>query len=229
MMQISFVLIGPIAYFVVLVASLSLFSIYYRRRKALQSQPLDPWFTNNHQRDVYLTLIHLENPPCPPSLLKAALFNRAHEDIRRVYNLQEAKQAATTLLQKGSLNELTMQVLNAAQTELSAEIQDVVAEAKGLGGDEWGSTIMAQANEAHQRELMVKMIERGSKYAAKREENWKVGNHNEKDKEDRRQKEALQELIGDNSQDNGPTGDEPTLEKMSWGEPFETRKDYKQR
>jgi translocation protein SEC66 len=228
MKQISLALIGPIAYFVVLVGSIFLFSIYYRHRKALQSQPLDPWFTNNHQRDVYLSLIHLENPPCPSSLLKAALFNRAHKDIRRVYNLRDAKQSANALLQKGCLNELTMQVLNAAQTELNAEIQDVIAEAKGLGGDGWGSTIMAQANEAHQRELMVKMIEQGRKYAAKRDEKWKAGDHHEKDKEGRR-KEALRELIGDNSQDTGSTEDELTMEKMSGGEPFETLKESKRR
>jgi translocation protein SEC66 len=229
MRQLFFTLIGPIAYLIVLVGSISLFSIYYRRWKASQSQPLDPWFTQNHQRDVYLTLMHLENSRCPPSLLKAALFNRAHEDIRRVYNLREAKQAANALLQRGSVNELTMQMLDAAQTELNSEILDVVAEAKGLGGEVWGSTIMGQANEAYQRELMVTMIERGRKYAWKREEKWTVGHRNEKEKEGKRQKEVLQELIGDNLQDTGSTGDEPIMEKMNGGEPFETRKEFKQR
>jgi hypothetical protein len=64
-----------------------------------------------------------------------------------VYNLQEAKLAANTLLQRGILSELTMQILNAAQMELNTEIQDVVGEAKGLGGEAWGLTIMAHANE----------------------------------------------------------------------------------
>jgi translocation protein SEC66 len=229
MKHISLALIGPIAYLVVLVSSISLFSIYYRRRKALQSQRLDPWFTNNHEREIYLTLIHLENPRGPPSLLKAALFNRAQEDIRRLYSLRGAKQAANVLVQKGSLSDLTVQMLNAAQTELNAEIQDVVAEAKGLGGEAWGSTIMAHANEAHQRDLMVKNIERGRKYASKQEEKWKAGNHYETNKERRLQKEALRELMGDNSGDAGLTEDEPTMEKMSGEEPFETLKENKQR
>jgi translocation protein SEC66 len=81
MKHVYLALVRPIAYLVVLVSFISLFSIYYRCPKAFQSQPLDPWFTNNDQRDVYLTLIHLENPCCPASLLKAALFNRALEDI----------------------------------------------------------------------------------------------------------------------------------------------------
>jgi hypothetical protein len=125
---------------------------------------------------------------------------------------------------------MTMHMLNAAQTELNAEIVDVVAEAKGFGGEAWGSTIMAQANEAYQRELMVKMMERGRKYAeSKREERWKVGNGDEEEKERRREKQVLRELIGDNLQDTGSTGDEPIMEKMSGREPFETRNESKQR
>lgn len=227
MKQVYLALVGPIAYLVVLVGFISLFNIYYRRPKGLQSMPLDPWFDNNHQRDVYLTLIHLQNPSCPSSLLKAALFNRALEDIRRVYNLREAQSAANALLQRGILSELTMQILNAAQMELNTEIQDVVAEAKGLGGEAWGSTIMAHANEGYQRELIVKKIEQGRKYASKQEELSRVGNCNGKDKEGRRQKEVPRELMGDNPHDFELTGDEPTMEKLSGGEPFETLKEYK--
>jgi hypothetical protein len=35
--------------------------------------------------------------------------------------------------------------------------------------------------------------------------------------------------MGDNLQDSELMGDEPTMEKLSGGEPFETLKEYKQR
>jgi hypothetical protein len=108
-------------------------------------------------------------------------------------------------------------------------MQTRAREVKGLGGEAWGLTIMAHANEGYQRELMVKKIERGWKYASKQEEMWRVGNCNGKDKEGRQQKEVLRELMGDNPQDSDLTGDEPTMERLSGGESFETLKQYKQR
>ena len=73
--------------------------------------------------------------------------------------------AAAQLLQKGSLSESTFQQLNAAEAEMNIEIQDVMAEARALGGDEWGQTILAQANEYHQKNAMLKTLERTRKYA----------------------------------------------------------------
>jgi hypothetical protein len=70
-------------------------------------------------------------------------------------------------------------------------MQTRAREVKGLGGEAWGLTIMAHANEGYQRELMVKKIERGWKYASKQEEMWRVANCNGKDKEGRWQKEVL--------------------------------------
>lgn len=155
----------PVAYLVLVLGSLIIFSIFYRRRKALQSSNLEPWFPQHRERDVYLSLLHLESPTCPPKLLKSALFERAREDVARIYILRESKMAAAQLLQKGSLSESTFQQLNAAEAEMNIEIQDVMAEARALGGDEWGQTILAQANEYHQKNAMLKTLERTRKYA----------------------------------------------------------------
>ena len=106
MFSVSASAIAPIAYLVLVLGSLGIFSTVYRRRKAQQSSNIEPWFPNHHQRDVYLTLLHLENPRAPQNLLKAALFERATEDIARIYALREAKMAAANLLQKGSISEI---------------------------------------------------------------------------------------------------------------------------
>jgi len=48
---------------------------------------------------------------------------------------------------------------------MNIEIQDVIADARALGGDEWGQTILAQANEYHQKNAMLRTLERTRKYA----------------------------------------------------------------
>lgn len=48
---------------------------------------------------------------------------------------------------------------------MNIEIQDVIGEARALGGDEWGQTILAHANEYHQKNAMLRTLERTKKYA----------------------------------------------------------------
>ena len=184
----------PIAYLVLVLGSLAIFSSVYRRRKALQSSNLEPWFPNHHQRDVYLTLLHLENPPCPPKLLKAALFERAREDIIRLRNLRERKPAANQLLQKGSISESTWRQLNAAEAELNMELQDVTSEARALGGDEWGQTILAQANEYHQKIQFLKIMESKKKFGEEERKKWDKELQERKEAQDRQREIALKEL-----------------------------------
>ena len=183
------------------VGSLAVFSTYYRHRKALQSKTLDPWFPTHHERDIYLTLLHLEDPPAPPSLLRAALFNRAQEDIRRVYTLRQLKPAAISLLAKGSLGDLTLKALSTAEHELNAEIQDVMAEARGLGDDEWGMMIFPQANEGYQRTTMLEVIERAREYAKMQEERAEEKNFERRGSVEKKNdsQKVLHELVGDNS------------------------------
>jgi translocation protein SEC66 len=203
MISISASTIAPIAYLVLVLGSLTLFSTFYRRRKAEQSKNLEPWFPTHHERDIYLTLLHLENPACPPSFLKAALFQRAREDLRRVYAIRESKPAANNLLQKGSISEATFQALNAAEQELNLELQDVVAEARALGGDEWGQTILAQANEAHQRVLQGQIVERAREYAKRREVRWKEMEVVKTEMAEKQRELALKELTGENKSEKG--------------------------
>ena len=214
MVSISASVIAPVAYFILVLGSLVTFSTVYRRRKALQSSKQEPWFPNHHERDIYLTLLHLDSPPCPPKLLKAALLERAREDVSRVYILRESKTAGSQLLQKGSLSESTFQQLNAAEAEMNLEIQDVIAEARALGGDEWATNILAQANEYHQKNLILKTIERSKAYAEDEKKKWNEEQSLRKEYQDKQREIALKELAGEEGQvkasgiTNGETVDE---------------------
>jgi translocation protein SEC66 len=102
---------------------------------------------------------------CPQNLLKAALLERAKEDISRIHQLKKAQISAEKLLEKRSISMCTMGILDKAERELIAELDDVVKEAKGLGGEEWGETILAQANEYYLKNTLYNAIERGKRYA----------------------------------------------------------------
>ncbi|KAI1459012.1 Sec62/63 complex, subunit Sec66 [Annulohypoxylon moriforme] len=143
----------PFAYITVLGGSLYTFSTIYRKRKASQSANLEPWFPPHLQRNIYLTLLHMEPeagqekaPKVPDSVVRAALLRRAVEDIRRIIQIRTSKQALNTLLQRGSVGEDLNQRFTRAEKEIEEELRDVVTEANALAPG-WGQTIFQSANE----------------------------------------------------------------------------------
>ena len=145
----------PFAYLGILVGSLATFSSLYRKRKAgkatnrssfsptqlantkaVNASSLEPWFPPHLQRNIYLSLLHLEPesndnkkaPAVPESVLKAALLRRATEDIHRVLAVRSAKQALSSLLQKGSVGDELWQRFLLAEKEIEEEVRDVVNE-----------------------------------------------------------------------------------------------------
>lgn len=101
----------------------------------VQSATLAPWFPPHLQRDIYLTLQHLEPeggqdkaPVVPESILRAALLRRAVEDIQRIIQVRTAKQACSSLLQRGSVGDDLWQRFLRAEKEVEEELRDVVLE-----------------------------------------------------------------------------------------------------
>lgn len=137
----------PLGYIGFLVVGMVVFSRVYRRRTA-QKLVADhtPWFPEGHPaRDIYQTLVSAD--PAPPEVvLKAALLNRAMDDVRRIIRLRDDKQALGTLLQKGSIGDETMARFSLAEKELEAEILDVVSEANTFK-EGWGQLIFPTASE----------------------------------------------------------------------------------
>ena len=170
-MALSFSTIIPIAYLILVLGSLTVFSVVYRRHKALLSSELEPLFPQHCERDIYLTLLHLDTP-CPPKLIKAALLERAKEDISRIHNLRDSKTAATHLLEQGLIPEWTFQQILTAEAELKLEIADVIAEATALGGSDWGKCILPQANEYYQKMTILNTIERSKRLAVEERTKW---------------------------------------------------------
>ncbi|KAH9879160.1 hypothetical protein J1614_002597 [Plenodomus biglobosus] len=139
----------PIAYLVILIGSLAVFSNLYRKRKAASAASLEPWFPAHLQRNVYLSLLHMEDPKVPDSILKAALLRRATEDIHRIVQIRNAKQALQVLLQRGSVGDDLWQRFQRAEKEIEEELKDVVQEANAFAPN-WGQTIFQSASEMAQ-------------------------------------------------------------------------------
>lgn len=150
-------LVLPFAYLLVLGGALMTFSTIHRKRKVVESANLAPWFGPNLQRNVYLSLLHMErddDPPAskpaapliPQSVLRAALLRRAVQDIERLIQIKNSKQACSSLLQRGSVGDDLWKRFQRAEKEMEEELRDVVTEANALAAN-WGSTIFQSAHE----------------------------------------------------------------------------------
>ena len=100
-----------------------------------QTANLAPWYGPNLQRNIYLSLMHMnpedggeKSPRIPDSIIRAALLRRAVEDIQRLIQIKSAKQACSTLLQKGSVGDDLWQRFQRAEKEMEEELRDVVQE-----------------------------------------------------------------------------------------------------
>lgn len=100
---------------------------------------LAPWFPPHLQRNIYLSLLHLEPEEgkekaraVPDSVLRAALLRRAVEDIKRIIQVRTTKQACSTLLQRGSVGDDLWQRFLRAEKEMEEELRDVVMEVRTL-------------------------------------------------------------------------------------------------
>ena len=135
---------APVAYLVIVVGALLIFSRIYRRRIA--AQEVEQWFPEHPERDTYVSLLQASDPPAADQLLKAALLRRAVADVVRVNRMREDKAALQQLLQKDAIPESLWTAFQAAEKQLEAEIVDVVTEANSFH-PAWGTIIFASANE----------------------------------------------------------------------------------
>lgn len=144
-------LLVPIAYLIILIASLATFSSVYRQRKVRAQQSLAPYFPPHTARNIYLSLLHLQDSDpnaakVPDSILRAALLGRAVEDIKRIMEIRSRKGPLQQLLQKGLVGDEIWQRMLRAEQEINLEVQDVIKEAEALQTG-WGQVIFQSANE----------------------------------------------------------------------------------
>ena len=77
---------------------------------------------------------------------------------------------------------------------MNVEIQDVVNEARALGGDEWAQSILAQANEYFQKNMIHKAIKRAQLNADNEKRKWEEEQLLRKAYQDKQREIALKEL-----------------------------------
>ncbi|KIW07932.1 uncharacterized protein PV09_01839 [Verruconis gallopava] len=151
----------PIVYLGILLSSLYAFSTLYRKRKAARAASLEPWFGPHVQRNIYLSLLHIEpsdtQPKIPESVIKAALLRRATEDIHRIMSIRNSKAALSALLQRGSVGDDLWQRFLRAEKEIEEELRDVVNEANAFSPS-WGQTIFQSASEIAQNQMLRKRL-----------------------------------------------------------------------
>ncbi|KAJ4417771.1 Translocation protein S66 [Neurospora sp. IMI 360204] len=171
-------LVLPFAYLIVLTGTFMTFSTIYRKRKAQQSANLAPWFGPHLQRNVYLSLLHMEPetgsekaPKVPESVLRAALLRRAVEDIHRIIQIRAAKAACSSLLQRGSIGDDLWQRFQRAEKEMEEELRDVVMEANALAPN-WGQSIFQTANEIAANTVLRERLDEIQAQATQEKEWW---------------------------------------------------------
>lgn len=155
-------LLIPIAYLGILIGSMATFSHLYRQRQHTSKLRLAPYFPPHITRNIYLSLLHLQDDPntkVPETILRAALLNRAITDIERIMEVRSRKPALSTLLQRGVVGDEIFQRLTRAEQELEIELKDVIAEANALAAG-WGQYIFQSANEMVQNRLLRERIDK---------------------------------------------------------------------
>ncbi|KAK9461945.1 Pre protein translocase subunit Sec66-domain-containing protein [Lipomyces oligophaga] len=155
----------PIAYLVLLVTALAIFSAVYRRRKVQKLVELEPWFGEHIARNVYLTLKTQTNTKVPDKMLKAALLRRAVEDVSRLMSLQENKPALAELNQRGAVGDELWTRYVTAEKIMEVEVQECAMEANTLKPG-WAQTLFPSAAEIVQN---TRIRERLDKVAKERE------------------------------------------------------------
>ena len=126
------------------------------------------------QRNIYFSLHEPQEVKVPESVLRAALLRRAVEDIHRIIQVRSAKQACSTLLQRGSVGDDLWQRFLRAEKEMEEELRDVVMEVKmrqrhvcpfsnnvqaNALSPNWGQSIFQSANEIAANSLLRKRLD----------------------------------------------------------------------
>lgn len=174
MAYVSLSLIFPIAYLGILIGSMATFSHLYRQRQVNSKLRLAPYFGPHTSRNIYLSLLHQQENPdtkVPDTILRAALFARALEDVDRMMEIRTRKPPLATLLQRGVVGDEIFQRLTRAEQEMQIELKDVIAEANALAAG-WGQTIFQSASEMVQNKMLRDKIDKVKAKLGPEQEAW---------------------------------------------------------
>lgn len=136
-------ILTPLAYIFVMVTSIIVFSVVYRRRKVLQLSNLKPVYDISFARDNYFYVKDLYDQQkeekklpidkrVPLSVVHSALTRWAENDIRQIIKMKQNKEILTQMHQRGFIADSTYTKFVTSEKALELEVQDIVAEAESI-------------------------------------------------------------------------------------------------
>ncbi|KAG2218731.1 hypothetical protein INT45_006883 [Circinella minor] len=171
------------------IAAMSVFSFVYRRVTGIKT--VEPWFSENNEKEQYIILLNAEKP-VPEHHLRAALLRRAMEAVRRLVHIQQEKPALQQLMRMGSIGDDLWRDFSVAEQQTMMELQEVSQEANTYKSN-WGQTIFSTAAQMLEHEKQ-KILQKEMKTMKEAEEKRKEIQEKEfKMAEEREQERRLQE------------------------------------
>lgn len=124
----------------------------YQRKKLVNKKK---WFPEHPEKEAYEALI--TNGEENEEVLRKALLRRAMTDVKRVWELQEEKEALQKLTRSGAIPESMLNSYKDADHDMQLEIFDLQAEAETFKPG-WSETILKESAQLVQRERELKML-----------------------------------------------------------------------
>lgn len=134
---------------------LVIFKLAYNRYQHQKQLGKKKWYPVHPEKDAYEELVAKgeENE----EILRKALLRRAMTDVRRVWELQEEKEALHKLTRSGSIPESMFNSYKDADHDMQLEIYDLQAEAETFKPG-WSQLILKEAAQLVQRERELQAL-----------------------------------------------------------------------
>lgn len=134
---------------------LVIFKLAYNRYQRQKQLSKKKWYPTHPEKDIYEELIAKgeENE----DVLRKALLRRAMTDLKRVWELQEEKEALHKLTRSGAIPESMWNSYKDADHDMQLEIYDLQAEAETFKPG-WSQLILKEAAQLVQREKELHML-----------------------------------------------------------------------
>lgn len=134
---------------------LVIFKLAYNRYQRKKLANKKKWYPEHPEKDAYEALITKgeENE----EVLRKALLRRAMTDVRRVWELQEEKEALHKLTRSGAIPESMWNSYKDADHDMQLEIYDLQAEAETFKPG-WSQLILKEAAQLVQRERELHVL-----------------------------------------------------------------------
>ena len=154
----SWMLAGP--YLIGWLIFLVIFKFAYTRYQRQKQANKQKWYPKHPEKEAYEALITKGEED--EEVLRKALLRRAMTDVRRVWELQEEKEALHKLTRSGAIPESMWNSYKDADHDMQLEIYDLQAEAETFKPG-WSQLILKEAAQLVQRERELHVpIEIGS-------------------------------------------------------------------